>query len=171
MLPKILRNFNVYVDGHPLAGIAEELTLPDLERETEEYRAAGMLGAVSLDLGMAAMKLEFTLAEFSDTVLKSWGVTDASGIGVRFLGAVNSDSANNATEAVEVSVRGRWKKISQGTVKNGDLAKMKIEMPLTYYKYSSNSDVLVEIDLINGKEVVGGKDRSADLLRALGITS
>jgi len=42
MLPKILKNFNVFVDGRGYAGKIDEITLPKLTIKTEEYRAGGM---------------------------------------------------------------------------------------------------------------------------------
>ena len=92
MLPKKLENFNVIVDGRPLAGIAEEITLPKFARKLESFRAGGMIGPVSLDLGIEELKLEFTLAEFNADILSGWGVPDASGIGVRFMGAMRADA-------------------------------------------------------------------------------
>jgi P2 family phage contractile tail tube protein len=171
MLPRVLRNFNVIIEGRPMAGVAEELVLPSLERKMEEYRGAGMLGPVSLDLGLEPLKLEFTLVEFNPDVIKAWGLGDAGGINVRFMGAARTDDSNSAVDAIEVAVRGRWKKLEQGSAKNADVAKMKVEMPLTYYRYKLNGDVLIEIDLVSGKEVVGGVDRSADVMKALGLTS
>jgi uncharacterized protein len=171
MLPRKLYNFNVVIDGRSMAGVAEELTLPSLERKTESYRGASMLGPVDLDLGLEPLKLEFTLAEFNDDVLRSWGVTDAAGIGVRFLGAARADDSGSAAQAIEIAVRGRWKKVEQGNVKGGELAKMKVEMSLTYYRQTSNGQVLVEIDMISGKEMVGGIDRALAMLQAIGLAS
>lgn len=171
MLPKTLHNFNVIIDGRPMAGVAEEITLPSLERKTESYRGAGMLGPVELDLGMEALKLDFTLAEFNTDVLKSWGINDASGINVRFMGAARVNDGTGAVQAIEISVRGRWKKVEQGNAKNGDLAKMKVEMPLTYYRYKADGEALIEVDLIAGTESVGGTDRSKAMLAALGLAS
>lgn len=171
MLPRVLKNFNVIIDGRPMAGVAEELVLPALERKMEEYRAGGMLAPVSLDLGLELLKLEFTLAQFDADVIKAWGLEDAGGINTRFLGAARADDGSSGVDAIEISVRGRWKKIEQGTVKNADQAKMKVEMPLVYYRYSLNGSVLIEIDVVTGKEVVGGVDRSAAMLQALGMAS
>ena len=46
MLPKILKNFNVFVDGLGYAGRVEEITLPKLTIKTEEYQGAGMSAPV-----------------------------------------------------------------------------------------------------------------------------
>lgn len=169
-LPKVLKNFNLFLDARGMAGLAEEIQLPKLELVTEEFRGAGMLGPIDLDLGVNALKLEFTLAEFNADVLKSWGIVDAGGINARFLGAAVA-SDGSGTDAIEVSVRGRWKSLDMGTVKGKDLAKLKVEMPLTYYRYTLNGATLIEIDMISGKMVVDGKDITADIMSALGITA
>ncbi|WP_142847076.1 phage major tail tube protein [Telmatospirillum sp. J64-1] len=169
MLPKKLYNFNVIFEGHPLAGLVEEITLPVLERQMEEYRGAAMLGPVSLDLGMAALRLDFTLAEHNAHILEAWGVTEASGTGLRFLGAAMADDSS-ASDAIEVSVRGRIQKFEPGTAKAGELTKPKVEMPLTYYRYSVNGNPLIEIDLVGGTEIVNGVNRSSQVLRALGLS-
>lgn len=168
MLPKVLKNFNLYIDGVGYAGLAEEITLPKLELATEEYRAAGMLGPVDIDLGLSGLSLEFTLGEYNDAVIKLWGTTDAGGINLRFLGGAVSEDGSG-TSAIEVSARGRWKTLDPGTVKGKDLAKLKVTAPLTYYRYSVNGSPLVEIDLIAGKQSVNGTDMMASVLAALGL--
>lgn len=170
MLPKKLSNFTIFYEGSPLTGVAEEITLPVLERATEDYRGAGMLGPVKLDLGMNGLSLDFTLAEFTGAVFDTWGISNASGAGLRFLGAAQSDDAAGA-DAIEISVRGRPNKIEPGTAKAGEMTKPKVEMALTYFKYSVNGTVKHEIDLINGKEIAGGVNRTAATLKALGLAS
>tara|TARA_R110000803_G_scaffold54731_8_gene111492 strand:+ start:1123 stop:1638 length:516 start_codon:yes stop_codon:yes gene_type:complete len=171
MLPKTIKNWNAFVDGVGLAGLAEEVATPVLERVTEAFRGAGMLGEVELDLGVEAMEIEFTLAEFNTGVLKQFGIPDAAGVGVRLLAAGKADDADSAVDAIEISVRGRFTKMDSGNLKAGDMAKMKCKMPLTYFKYTVNGDVIIEIDLINGIEKVDGVDRQAAVRQALGLTA
>lgn len=168
MLPKVLKNFTLYIDGVGYAGLAEEITLPKLELATEEYRAAGMLGPVEIDLGLSALTLEFTLGEYNDAVIKLWGATDAGGINLRFLGGAVSEDGSG-TSAIEISARGRWKTLDYGTVKGKEMAKLKVSAPLTYYRYSVNSTALVEIDVIAGKQTVNGTDMMAAVLSAMGL--
>lgn len=168
MLPKKLFNFTVFYDGSPMAGIVEEITLPKLERTTEDYRGGGMLGPVKLDLGMETLTLDFTMAEHNGDVLKTWGIVNASGTNLRFLGSAFADDSS-ASDAIEVSVRGRLTSFEPGNAKAGEMHKPKAEMGLTYFAYSVNGEKKIEIDLINGKEIVNGVDRSADVLQALGM--
>lgn len=171
MLPKHIKNWNTFIDGVGYAGKASEVVAPVLERVTEAFRGAGMLGEVELDLGVEAMKIEFTFAEFSTNILKQFGIPDASGIGVRLLAAAKEDSADSAVDAIEMSVRGRFKKMDPGNLKAGEMATMKCEMPLTYLKYTVNGEVIIEIDLINGIEKINGVDRQAGIRQALGQTA
>ncbi|SDE45766.1 phage major tail tube protein [Rhodospira trueperi] len=171
MLPKLIKTWNVVVDGRSLAGVAEDLTLPELTRVTESLRNAGMLGPVEGDLGLEGLSLSFTLTEFNEDILRAWGLFGAGNIPVRFLAAARADDAEAPTDAIEVSVRGRWKKISHGTVKGGEVAKMTVEVPCTYYRYRLNGDTVIEIDLIAGTEIVDGVDRQADMRRAIGLVS
>lgn len=162
-LPKTLRNFNLFVEGFSLAGMAEEITLPKLSRKMEEYRGAGMHGPIDLDMGLEKLELDFSLKEYNKEILKSFGVHDASGVGLRFVGAIQNDADTAKAEAVEVTVRGRWKELDFGSVKTGEAATLKVTMPLTYIKYDCNGETLMEIDLIAGTEVIGGVDRLAEL--------
>lgn len=168
MLPRVLKNFNLFLDGRGFAGLAETVTLPKLERATEEFRGAGMLGPVELDLGLSGLQLEFSLAEFNADVMASWGLDDVAGINARFLGALVAGDGGG-TDAIEISARGRWKSMDMGEAKTKDLAKMKVEMPLSYYRFTRNGQVLIEIDLLSGREVVNGHDRSAEVMRAIGV--
>lgn len=170
MLPRVLKDFTMFLDGVGYAGLAEEVTLPKLTRQMEDYQAGGMLGPVKLDLGMDAMSLECTIAELNPEVLKLFGNANASGINARFLGAIVSQDGGG-TDAIEISVRGRFEEIDPGAAKKKETLKLKVKMPLTYYRYSHNSVPLIEIDLIGGKESVGGTDLSAAVLKSLGVSA
>lgn len=170
MLPRVLYDFTQYIDGVGYAGLAEEIVLPKLTRQMEDYQAGGMLGPVKLDFGMDALTLEVTIAEYNPEILKLWGNANASGIGARFLGSLVSQDGGG-TDAVEISVRGRFEEIDPGTAKKKENGKLKVKMPLTYFRYSHNGEVLIELDLIGGKESVGGTDLSAAVMKSLGITA
>ncbi len=168
MIPRVLHDFSLVIEGRPAHGLVETLTLPKLSRKMDDYQAGGMSGPVSLDLGQEALSLSFTLAEFEKDVLRSWGVFGVAALNTRFLGAALAD--DGSVDAIEISARGRWQVLEMGEAKKGDRAKMKVEMPLAYYSYVANSETLIELDLIQGIEVVGGVDRRAAIRAAIGQT-
>ncbi|GHT98386.1 hypothetical protein FACS1894126_3800 [Alphaproteobacteria bacterium] len=60
MLPKILKNFNVFVDGRGYAGRVEEVSLPKLSLKTDEFLAGGMDAPIEIDLGMEKLEADLT---------------------------------------------------------------------------------------------------------------
>ncbi|ASJ24398.1 phage major tail tube protein [Laribacter hongkongensis] len=48
MIPQVLTNLNLYVDGRGFAGRVTEIQLPKLKRKTDGYRAGGMDAEVDM---------------------------------------------------------------------------------------------------------------------------
>jgi P2 family phage contractile tail tube protein len=166
--PNTVKQWNMYIDGEGLAGKVKDLTLPVLEMTTESMRAGTMLAPVDLDMGLETLTMSATLMEFNRMVLKKWGVTDLSGLKMRFLMAEVASDGNGVT-ALEVSVRGRFKKLDFGTLEAGKPNEMKMEGSLTYYKLTASGETIHEIDVLSGKQLIGGIDRTKDLLAAIGL--
>ncbi|MFD2179543.1 phage major tail tube protein [Veronia pacifica] len=171
MLPKTLKNFNLFIEGQGYAGVVEELTLPKLSRKTEEYRGGGMNGEVEIDLGMEKLEMEFTLREYSREVLEHWGVCDLAGVGLRMLGAAVRDDSTCETGTIEVVVRGRWRELDFDSAKSGEMGTMKVMVAVSYYKYLINGDAVIEIDHANMIEKVNGIDRLEGQRKALSMNS
>ena len=169
MIPAIIKNFNVFVDGVSMIGVAEEITLPKLGRKTEDFEAGGMGGPIELDLGQEKLEMGMTFKGWNKDVLKQYGVFAADGVPLRFRGAQRSDDADANTDAIEISVRGKFKELDFGSTKKGEANSLKITMPLTAFKYEINGEPLIDLDLINNIFVVDGEDRMADERKALGI--
>lgn len=168
MIPRVLKNFNLFVDGGGYAGRVAELVQPKLTRKMEEFRGGGMNAPIELDMGMEKLECEFTLKEYSEDVLKLWGLTNPSGVSVRFKGALEADDASGTVTPVEIVVRGRWREIDGGTWKAGEESTMKVSIACSYYRYASNGETLIEIDVPNMIENVGGVDRLAEIRSAIG---
>lgn len=168
MMPRVLKNFSLIVDGRGYAGRVSELTLPKLTRKTEEYRGGGMAAPVEIDMGMEKLECDFTLKEYSEEILKLWGVTDHAGITVRFKGALESDDAAGTVTPVEIVARGRWRENDAGSWKPGEGTALKVAMACSYFKYAVAGATLIEIDVVNMVEIVNGVDRLAALRAAIG---
>ncbi len=155
-LPKVLKNFNFFVDGVGFTGRAEEITLPKVTHKMEEYQGAGMLAPVEIDLGLEKLEMDFTLKEFSPEIIKQMG-TGLSGVACRWVGAAVSDD-DHSTDAIEIHARGRFREQDLGTSKMGEAAALKAAMALTYFKYVLNGETLIEVDSVNMVYVVDGVD-------------
>jgi hypothetical protein len=168
-IPRVLKNFNLVVDGRGYAGRVAELVPPKLTRKMEEFRAGGMAAPVEIDMGLEKMECEFTLKEYNEEILKLWGLTDHAGVTLRFKGALEADDAAGAVTPVEITVRGRWREIDGGGWKAGEETMMKVAVACGYYKYDSDGVTLIEIDAANMIEAIAGADRLAAIREAIGV--
>jgi P2 family phage contractile tail tube protein len=156
MLPKILKNFNLYVDGRGYAGRIEEITLPKLTLKTEEFHGAGMSAPVEIDLGMEKLEMDFTFAEYDSELFKNFGLTNGSEIAFTVRGAVQSTAD---PEPVVINVRGFFRELDFDTWKPAEKATFKCSVACTYYKLSIGGVELIEIDPINMVRNVNGSDQ------------
>lgn len=167
-LPKKLKNFNVFDDGHNFMGQVNEIVLPKLTRKMEEHRGGGMNGPVDADLGMEKLESEHTYGGLMREIYEQYGVARADGVLLRFAGAYQRDDSD-AVDAVEVVMRGRHSEIDPGTAKAGDDTEFKVTSTLSYYKLTINGETVIEIDLLGFIEKVGGVDRLAQQRTAIGL--
>jgi P2 family phage contractile tail tube protein len=170
MLPKKLKNFNLFADGENFVGIVDEITLPNLERKMEEMRPGGFNAPVDTDMGMNKLTSSFKLHEMAASVLRKFGISEIDGVPLRFLGAAVSDGAAGTTDAIEVVMRGRYSGLELPSgYKAGESAMLTCNVSLAYFKYVVNGETLIEIDIINMIENVGGVDRLSQQRAALGL--
>lgn len=167
-MPNKLKDFNIFQNGVSFRGMATEVTLPKLSRKMEEYRAGGMSGPVSVDLGQEAMQLEWTAGGLVKEALKMYAAKSHGAVQLRFAGGYQNDD-DGSVAAVEVTVRGRYKEIDLGNAKVSDETSHKFAMPLSAYKLTIDGEVIYDFDFMNGIEIVAGEDRRSDISKAIGL--
>jgi len=169
MLPKTLKNFNVFAEGESMLGVATEVELPKLARKMEEFRAAGMDTPVNIDMGGEMLEMGITSAEIRAGLIGLFGSTDVQGAQLRFRGAIQSDDSDGSYGQVEIVARGRIKEIDFGSAKAGDQQDTKYQYSLAYYKLTIDGADLVEADVLNNTLIVNGTDRLEGMRAALGL--
>ncbi|OSM99411.1 MULTISPECIES: phage major tail tube protein [Lonsdalea] len=169
-LPRVLKQLNLFNDGNSFMGVVESFTQPKLTRKFEKWRGGGMPGAVDIDMGLddSALEAEWQIAGIEPLIYKQLGNTKADGVPLRFTCSVQRDDTAEV-QAVEVVLRGRHKEIDGGEAKLGELTKTKVSTTCTYYKLTVNGEVLIEIDLLNMIEIVGGVDLMEAHRSAIGL--
>ena len=167
-LPRVLKAFAAFVDGTNYMGEVPEVTLPTLSRKMEEYRAGGMQGPVDLDFGQEKMEAELKGAGWIKGLMSKWGAGKHDALMLRFAGAVQTEE-DEAPTVVEVVMRGRLSEMDPGSAKAGELIEQTYKYALTYYKLTVDGEQILEIDLVNMVETVGGVDNLAGVRAALGI--
>lgn len=164
---KVLRGFNLFVDGKGYAGKVEELVLPKLTIKTEEFRAGGMDAPVDLDLGMEKLECSFTLGDLSADVMKYFGLGHNQPVELTFRGALGL--GDEKVTPVVVKAQGMMKEHDPGTWKPGDKLQQKVSVSLKYYRYDQDGELIHEIDIENMVRIVDGTDMLAETRAAIGI--
>jgi hypothetical protein len=169
-MPRKLKNMNLFNDANSYLGVAKSVTLPALGRKMEAYRGGGMNGPVKADLGFSddGIQVEWTLGGLDLTVLKQFGATKADGVPLRWVGAYQQDDTGDVV-AVEIVARGRHETIEMGDAAPGEDTEHSITTTCSYYKLIVDGEEVIEIDLLNFIEKVGGVDMLEAQRNALGI--
>lgn len=168
MLPKKLKNFNLFGDGNNWQGQIPTLTLPELGRQMEEYRGGGMDGPVEIDMGQNLIEMQWTAAGMIAEIFNDYGTPIHDANLLRFTGSYESDETGEVT-ATEVTVRGRHKTIAMGDAEAGGQNQIQTTTTCSYYKLVVGGVELIEIDLPGMVFKVRGVDRMAARRTALGL--
>lgn len=166
MLPRVLKNFTVYVDGMGYIGRVEEATLPDLKIKTDEFRAGGMDAPIEMDHGMEKLDFQWTLAEYNPETIKLFGLFNAS-TPIVFRGALQRQG--EAAVPFMVRFQGGLKEITRDAAKAGEKGTMKLVANCNRYTEVIDGEQVVDIDILNMIRVIGGVDQLADQRAALGV--
>ena len=87
MIPQMLSNTNLFVDGVSFAGDVPSLTLPKLTVKTEAHRGGGMAGEIEMDVGLEKLEASWTTTGVRRESLKYFGLSDQTGCNAVFRGA------------------------------------------------------------------------------------
>lgn len=166
--PRILKNYNVFVNGRGLAGVAESCTLPEVSLKTDEHRAGGMDAATEIDMGMDTLSAKFSMKDPDLAILGLAGQMNSNSARVTFRGSFVRD-ADMSRVAVVAELSGRIKKSSPGDWKGGDAATFDFEMSVNYYKLTVGGVEVYEIDVENMVRRIGGVDQLAGIRADIGL--
>jgi P2 family phage contractile tail tube protein len=166
MIPKVLKNFNLFVDGQGYAGLVEELTLPKLSLKHDDLYNGGMDAPISLEMGMDKLECDFTLSEYNEAIIKQFGLRDGAQVPLTLKGGLDDETG---VTPVVVTLKGAWKDLDMGSWKPGEKATLKAMVCLRYYKLSIGGTDLVEVDVQNMVRMIDGVDQLAPMRDAIGL--
>lgn len=180
LLPKILKHFNVFIDGLGYAGRVSDVVLPKLVLHTESYRLAGMDTPVQMDMGMEKLECELRFSEYDAEIIALFGMVDEvshpipvrgsfadftiqntprTRVPLTLRGALQDDT-NNRVIPVIIDMKGNMIELDTGHWRAGETATLKIRLALHFYKLCIDNKVLIEIDVDNRRRYINGKDQA-----------
>jgi uncharacterized protein len=166
-IPRVLKNFSLFVDGRGLAGTISTLTLPTLTTKMEEFRGGGMDAPVDIDMGMEKLETSFELFDYEENVLSLYGLADGAATQVTARGALRRDG--EAAVPMVVNMTGVIKEMDPGDWEAGEQTSMTCSMALRYLKITIGSRVVVEIDKVNMIRRINGADQLESIRTAIGV--
>lgn len=166
MIPKILKNFNLFVDGRGYVGRCEEVTPPKLTIKTEEFRGGGLDTPVMMDMGMEKLEASFTLVEYDSDVLKQFGLIDGNSVQLTLRGAMQDDQN---TSSIVINLHGRYTEMDMGKFSAGEKATLACTLSARYYSLQIDNATLIEIDVDNMTRVIDGNDQLQAVRDAIGM--
>lgn len=167
-LPRTLKNMNVFVDGSSFAGVAKTITLPKITKKTEDFRGAGMIGEVALDLGYEKMECEVTYAGFDPRQYQQLSRCGVSDLPIRFV-QIHERQDTCAIQNAEVYMRGQAIEVDPGDSTLGEMGEYKSTYSVTYMRLEVDGQQVFELDFINGIETFGETDLFDEIKRLLGL--
>lgn len=167
MIPQVLKNMNLFVDGVSFSGDVPSLTLPKLTLKTEDYQGGGMFAPIEFAVGMEKIESSFTTNGVRREALKFFGLADQTATSLTFRGAF-ADLKGRITPVI-VTMRGGVKEVDMGDWKPATVGEIKHAVKLTYYKLEIDGRLMYEIDPLAMTMVVNGVDQLAAERSALGL--
>ena len=166
-IPRVLKNFSLFVDGRGLAGTISTLTLPTLTTKMEEFRGGGMDVPVDIDMGMEKLETSFELFDYEENILSLYGLADGAATQVTARGALRRDG--EAAVPMIVNMTGVIKEMNPGDWVSGDKTSMTCSMSLRYLKITIGGREVVEIDKVNMIRRINGVDQLESIRTAIGV--
>ena len=160
-IPEVIHDFNMYNTGSKIIGLTGEVSLPDFEAMTETISGAGILGEIETTIAgrYGSMEQEIPFRCIDPDFFNLIDPTTPVELTLR--GAIQYNVKATGTMdymVMRVVGRGRCKKISIGTVKQGGPMDSSVTQELTYILVELDGKKKFELDKINGVFKVNGVD-------------
>jgi P2 family phage contractile tail tube protein len=166
MIPKILKSFNLFIDGRGYVGLVEDITLPKLSAKMTELHTGGMDMPLDMELGMDKLECSFSLCEYDIDAISQFGLNNGAQVPLTLRGALDNEEG---VTPIVITLQGAWKELDFGNWKAGDKPSLKVNVTARYYKLEVGGEEMVEIDVPNMVRKIKGVDQLEATRAAIGI--
>ncbi|NSD63433.1 phage major tail tube protein [Fusicatenibacter saccharivorans] len=167
IIPEVINNYNVYDSkAKKLIGISGEVELPSLEAITDTIEAAGILGEVEDPVTgqFSSMKIKIPFSNLYTDQFNLMDTTNPPQLTLRgSMQVMNSATGGTDYVPVKIVTRGKSTTSSMGKLSKGKKGEPEIEMEVLYLKVMINNKITLELDKLNFKYVLNGKDMLAKI--------
>ena len=160
-IPGVINNFNLYYKGNALVGLTGEITLPDFEGMTETLSGPGILGELEEVIigAFGSMELEVPFRILDEDAFKMMSPMETLDLTLRASEQYTVKSTGNLDyKGMRVVVRGRQKKMTAGTIKQGGAMDSPVTVEVAYIMIELDGQKRIELDKLNNVYKVNDKD-------------
>ena len=166
MLPEVVNDFNVYIEGEKLIGQNADVELPEFNFITDTLSGAGIMGEIEDPVtGLTeSSTIKFKWNCLQDDYFNLVNTTKPQTITLRASNQmINKSTFETDYYPTKLLVRGKSKSIKLGTLEKGKKQDCETEIEIFYFKAMRENHVLIEIDKLNSKFVLNGEDLRAKI--------
>jgi len=162
--PRILQNSDVYIDGVGLAASHVDVKLPDLSLRTKEHSGGGMWNASDIVIGGEKLTLSFGVVEYNAALVGTIGKGQTQFTFRGYARGLDGSEQTVVAYATGMVLGATGMEHKPG---DGEYTLM-FSMSPTHYALEIDGQAACDIDVINGKYIMGGVDLAAGMREALG---
>ena len=159
IIPEVLNHYNVYNDrAKKLIGISGEIDLGELEAITDTIEGTGILGEIEDPVTgqFASLKIKIPFSLMNTTKPPQLTLRAS-------MQCMDPTAGETGYYPVKIVVRGKASSTTLGKVTKGKKGEPEIELEILYIKIMVNSKTTLELDKLNFKFVLNGKDMLAKI--------
>lgn len=167
ILPEVLNHFNIYNDAaRKLIGVSGEIELPELEAITDTLEGSGVLGEIEDPVTgqFSSAKIKIPFAVLYEDYFSVLDTTNPPQLTLRAsMQCMDPTTGATGYYPVKIVVRGKASTSNLGKVTKGKKMEAEVEMEILYIMIQINSKTVLELDKLNFKFVLNGKDMLAEI--------
>lgn len=159
-IPEKINDYNVYLDGNKMIGVADSATLPEIKMKSSTVSGVGINGELdSPAIGLFesfTQEIQFNILYSSATDMLNPLTT--VNLTFRIAQQVYDKTGGYAFKGLRIVEMMRIKEFKPGKVKKGEGMEATVTGELTYIMIENDGQQVVEIDKLNGVYRVNGVD-------------
>ena len=167
VIPEVLNHYNVYNDkAKKLIGISGEIELGELEALTDTLEGAGVLGEIedAVTGQFASIKIKIPFSVLYEDMFSIIDTTNPPQLTLRAsMQCMGPTTGETGYYPVKIVVRGKATNTNLGKATKGKKMEPEVELEVMYIKIQINNKTTLELDKLNFKFVLNGKDMLAKI--------
>lgn len=167
VIPEVLNHYNVYNDkAKKLIGISGEIELGELEALTDTLEGAGVLGEIedAVTGQFASIKIKIPFSVLYEDMFSIIDTTNPPQLTLRAsMQCMDPTTGSTGYYPVKIVVRGKATNTNLGKAIKGKKMEPEVELEALYIKIQINNKTTLELDKLNFKFVLNGKDMLAKI--------